>query len=344
MVPSSPGRQRAICRESAEEVRGHLSLRLRVRLTGAELWEELKDVVLFWVSRGVRIFRVDNPHTKPFRILAMADRGDQSGVSRRDLPGRGVHAAKGDERPGQAGLQPVVHLFRLAEYEGAAHELLHRADANGVREYFRPNLWTNTPDILTEYLQYGGRPAFMARFVLAATLGANYGIYGPAFELLENRAREPGSEEYLDSEKYQIRQWDLDRPAQPARVHPPGQSHSPRESCLCSATGICSFIATDNDQLLCYSRQTDDRRKHARHGGELGSRPHAVAVGRVARELGIRRQPPYQVHDLLGGARYLVGGERGTSSIGSATAAGTYPSASPAGEDANSNSNISCNR
>src|SRR5690606_31080671 len=81
-----------------------------------------------------------------------------------------------------------------------------------VREYLRPNLWPNTPDILNEYLQVGGRPAFMARLVLAATLGANYGIYGPAFELMESRPREPGSEEYLDSEKYQLRVWQTDRP------------------------------------------------------------------------------------------------------------------------------------
>ena len=82
-----------------------------------------------------------------------------------------------------------------------------------MREFFRPNLWPNTPDILTDYLQHGGRPAFMIRLVLAATLGANYGIYGPAFELGENRAVRQGSEEYLDSEKYQIRNWDLDNPA-----------------------------------------------------------------------------------------------------------------------------------
>jgi len=81
-----------------------------------------------------------------------------------------------------------------------------------VREYFRPNLWPNTPDILTEYLQFGGRSAFMARLVLAATLGASYGIYGPAFELCEDRPKEPGSEEYLDSEKYEIKNWDIARP------------------------------------------------------------------------------------------------------------------------------------
>ncbi len=79
-----------------------------------------------------------------------------------------------------------------------------------MREYLRPNLWPNTPDILSEYLQYGGRAAFIAGLVLAATLSANYGIYGPAFELMEKRPAKPGSEEYLDSEKYQIRQWDID--------------------------------------------------------------------------------------------------------------------------------------
>src|SRR5690606_39489656 len=93
------------------------------------------------------------------------------------------------------------------------HELttyLTELTAHESREYFRPNLWPNTPDILHEYLQYGGQPAFMSRLVLVATLAASYGIYGPAFELVENRAREPGCEEYLDSEKYQVRRWDLE--------------------------------------------------------------------------------------------------------------------------------------
>ena len=83
---------------------------------------------------------------------------------------------------------------------------------------FRPNLWPNTPDILTEFLQHGGRPAFMIRLVLAATLGANYGIYGPAFELGEHLPVREGSEEYLDSEKYQVRHWDLDDPASLAEL------------------------------------------------------------------------------------------------------------------------------
>src|SRR5204863_6779447 len=86
-------------------------------------------------------------------------------------------------------------------------QYLSELTQTNVSEFFRPNLWPNTPDILSEYLQVGGRPAFVIRLVLAATLGASYGMYGPAFELCESRAREPGSEEYLDSEKYQIRVW-----------------------------------------------------------------------------------------------------------------------------------------
>ena len=99
-----------------------------------------------------------------------------------------------------------------------------------MREYFRPNFWPNTPDILSETLQTGGLPAFRSRLVLAATLAANYGIYGPAFELGENRPANPGSEEYLNSEKYEIRQWDLRFAHQPqaAHRHPqPGAARSP---------------------------------------------------------------------------------------------------------------------
>ncbi len=108
-----------------------------------------------------------------------------------------------------------------------------------VREYFRANLWPNTPDILTEYLQFGGRPAFMIRLVLAATLGANYGIYGPAVRALRSRAREPGSEEYLDSEKYELKHWDIERPDSLkdfiARVNRIRRENA----ALCSGTGIC---------------------------------------------------------------------------------------------------------
>jgi starch synthase (maltosyl-transferring) len=174
-----------------------------------------------------------------------------------------------------------------------------------VREFFRPNLWPNTPDILTEYLQMGGRPAFAVRLVLAATLGANYGIYGPAFELAENRPREPHSEEYLDSEKYQIRSWDLDRPdsLKPfiARVN-----RIRRENAALQTDRNLQFHPLDNEQLIAYSKHTDDLANiilavvnldpHHTHSGWLEFSPATV---------GLDPKQSFQVHDLLSDARYL---------------------------------------
>jgi starch synthase (maltosyl-transferring) len=126
-----------------------------------------------------------------------------------------------------------------------------------VREFFRPNLWPNTPDILTEHLQHGGRPAFMARLVLAGTLGASYGIYGPAFELGEHRPIKQGSEEYLDSEKYEIRHWDLDRPDS-LREFIGCVNRIRRDNSALQSDGRLRFHSVDNDQLLCYSKSTPD--------------------------------------------------------------------------------------
>jgi len=179
-----------------------------------------------------------------------------------------------------------------------------------VREYFRPNLWPNTPDILTEYLQYGGRAAFMARLVLAATLDANYGIYGPGFELVENRAREPGSEEYLDSEKYQVRQWDLQRSAS-LKEFIRRVNRVRRENPALQRDGNLRFHRVDNDQLICYSKQSEDRQNTILVVVNLD--PHHPPSGWVElplEELGLQPGQPYQVHDLLGGARYLWEGAR----------------------------------
>ena len=148
------------------------------------------------------------------------------------------------------------------------------------RDYFRPNLWPNTPDILTEYLQHGGRPAFAARLVLAATLGASYGIYGPAFELLERAAREPGSEEYLDSEKYEIRAWDLDRPESLApliaRVN-----RIRRENPALHADDTLRFLDVDNEQLLCAVKHATRAGEHRRDRRQPRSAPSAVGLGRL---------------------------------------------------------------
>ncbi len=176
------------------------------------LWEELKDVFLFWARRGVRIFRVDNPHTKAFPFWEWA-----IPTIKREFPDV-LFLSEAFTRPklmyrlAKLGFSQSYTYFTWRYGKREFIEYLTELTQTEVCEYFRPNLWPNTPDILPEHLQQGGRTAFQARLVLAATLSSNYGIYGPAFELMEHEPLKPGSEEYLNSEKYEIRNWDLDRP------------------------------------------------------------------------------------------------------------------------------------
>jgi starch synthase (maltosyl-transferring) len=179
-----------------------------------------------------------------------------------------------------------------------------------VSSYFRPSLWPNTPDILTEYLQTSGRPGFMVRFVLAATLGSSYGIYGPPFELLESRPREEGSEEYLDSEKYQLRHWELDRSDSLrgliARVNRVRREHSAFQH----NHGL-TFHYVDNPEIICYSKRSPTDDEAILVAANLD--PHHTQSGWVTLDLGqigLDDSSRYQVHDLLTDARYLWHGGR----------------------------------
>ena len=173
------------------------------------LWEELKSVFDFWIAQGVRIFRVDNPHTKPFSFWEWV-----IGTIKEQHP-ETVFLAEAFTRPhvmnrlAKAGFSQSYTYFTWRNTKQELTDYFSELTQTEVREYLRPNLWPNTPDILPEFLQIGGRPAFMVRLILAATLAASYGIYGPAFELCENAPLQPGSEEYLDSEKYELKSRDL---------------------------------------------------------------------------------------------------------------------------------------
>jgi len=275
-----------------------------------ELWDELLSIVLFWVDQGVNVFRVDNPHTKPFPFWEWL-----IGEVKRQHPDVILLA--------EAFTRPKV-MYRLAKlgftqsytyfaWRNTAYELVQyftELSQPPIREYFRPNLWPNTPDILTEYLQNGGRPAFAARLVLAATLGASYGIYGPAFELCEGRAREPGSEEYLDSEKYQIRSWDQKSPDSLHELITLVNKIRHENPALQSDRGL-KFHPTENDQLIAYTKTTPDLADVVLTVVNVD--PHHMQAGMVTlplEELGIRRDRGYQAHELLSGARYLWNGPR----------------------------------
>ncbi|HXW08424.1 MAG TPA: alpha-1,4-glucan--maltose-1-phosphate maltosyltransferase [Vicinamibacterales bacterium] len=220
------------------------------------LWLELKQVIEFWVARGVKIFRVDNPHTKPFRFWewALAD-------VKRQHPDT-IFLSEAFTRPkvmrylAKAGFSQSYTYFTWRNTSDELRDYFTELTQTPVREYLRPNLFANTPDILHAYLQRGGRPAFQVRLVLAATLGASYGIYS-GFELAENVAVREGSEEYLDSEKYQIRIRDFSRADSlaelVARVNAVRRDHP----ALHRDWGL-RFHDTDNPQLLAYSKRSVD--------------------------------------------------------------------------------------
>ncbi|HZQ54535.1 MAG TPA: alpha-1,4-glucan--maltose-1-phosphate maltosyltransferase [Bryobacteraceae bacterium] len=275
-----------------------------------ELWQELKSIFMFWIDQGVRIFRVDNPHTKafPFWEWCITE-------IKRDWPDV-LFLSEAFTRPkimyrlAKLGFSQSYTYFpwRNAKYELTTY--LTELTKTQVREFFRPNQWPNTPDILTEFLQIGSRAAFMIRFLLAATLGANYGIYGPAFELMESRPVRPGSEEYLNSEKYQIRHWDLDRPNSLRELITLVNRIRYENTALQSDWSL-EFHPVDNDQLICYSKRSEDGLNLIVVVVNLD--PHHVQAGFVdlpLEKLGIESDRPYQANDLLTGAHYVWNGPR----------------------------------
>jgi starch synthase (maltosyl-transferring) len=270
-----------------------------------ELWQELKSIFLFWIDRGVRIFRVDNPHTKPFEFWEW-----MIAEIKKDYP-ETIFLSEAFTRPklmyglGKLGFTQSYTYFTWRNTRQEITQYMQTLTKSDVREFFWPNLWTNTPDILSEYLQYGGRPANMARLVLAATLGTSYGIYGPAFELCENVPREPGSEEYLHSEKYEIRCWDRSRTDSlkdfTKRVNQIRRANPAFQNSL----GL-RFHENDNEQLICYSRQNEDLSNTVLVVVNLD--PHHRQSGWLNLDLaslGFDRDSPYQAHDLLSEARYF---------------------------------------
>ena len=272
------------------------------------LWQELKSVFDHWMDEGIRIFRVDNPHTKPFAFWEWL-----IGEVRREHPDV-IFLSEAFTRPkimyrlAKLGFTQSYNYFPWRNSRWELTEYFTELTQTRVREFFRPNLWPNTPDILTERLQIGGRPAFAQRFLLAATLGASYGIYGPAFELLENRPKERGSEEYLDSEKYQIRRWNLDSPDSLSELIAL-VNRIRRENPALQLDRTLRFHGSDNDQILCYSKAS---------GGNVilvavnldPFQVHSAWVDLDLAALGVEPGESFQVHDLLTGARYLWRGAR----------------------------------
>ena len=274
------------------------------------LWEALKGVFEFWIDQGVRIFRVDNPHTKAFGFWEWA-----IGSISENYPDV-IFLAEAFTRPhvmyrlAKLGFTQSYTYFTWRNTRQEIIAYFTELTQTPVREFFRANLWPNTPDILPEALQVGGRPASMVRLLLAATLGANYGIYGPAFELIENTPREPGSEEYLNSEKYELKHWDLDSP-ESLRNFIARVNQIRRENAGLQNDHSLVFHETDNPSLICYSKKSEDQSNIIIVVVNLDwAHTQSGWVNLDLKSLGLDSSRSFEAEDLLSGGRFLWQGPR----------------------------------
>lgn len=274
------------------------------------LWNEIIDVLRYWIKQGVQIFRVDNPHTKPFVFWEYLIA--QIKVRHPEV----IFLSEAFTRPNimyylaKLGFTQSYTYFTWRNSKAELISYFTELSQSPVREFFRPNLWPNTPDILPKFLQEGGRNGFAIRFLLAATLGANYGIYGPVFELAINAPREPESEEYLDSEKYELRSWDLDHSLSLRNLISLMNKIRRDYTCLQQDWEL-NFHTLDNEYLLAYSKCDD------RNGSILliivNVDPNETQSGWLELNLDCWGQvlpKQYWVQDLLTGHRYEWYGQR----------------------------------
>jgi starch synthase (maltosyl-transferring) len=267
------------------------------------LFAEIRRIMEHWIQHGVTIFRVDNPHTKPIGFWRWLI--DDIQAQHPEI----LFLAEAFTRPpvmkmlAKVGFSQSYTYFTWRNTKAELVEYLTELSQGDAAEYYRPNLFANTPDILHEFLQHGGRPAFLIRLFLAATLGPTYGIYS-GFELCENVAVRPGSEEYLDSEKYEIRVRDWDAPGN-IKEWVRRVNTIRRENPALQELANLRFYPSDSDQILCYGKATRDRGNVILVAVNLDPRRwHEGMVTVPLHELGVTPGGRFEVEDLLTGARY----------------------------------------
>jgi starch synthase (maltosyl-transferring) len=269
-----------------------------------ELWHELTDVVQYWIDQGIRIFRVDNPHTKPFAFWEQLISRIKARYPEVIFLAEAFTRPKVMYRLAKLGFTQSYTYFTWRNTKREFIDYLNELTRGPVREYFLPSFWPNTPDILPEHLQYGGRAAFIVRLVLAATLSSNYGIYGPAYELCVNRAL-AGREEYLDSEKYEIKNWDRNREGNIkeliCRVN-----RIRRENPALQSTYTLSFLPIDDENLLAYAKTLEDHSNLLVIVVNLDPyQSHSGTLTLPLEEWGVTVKLPFMAHELLGDTRHI---------------------------------------
>jgi starch synthase (maltosyl-transferring) len=276
------------------------------------LWAELRSIFLFWIDHGVSIFRVDNPHTKPFRFWDWVIGEVWERHPDAIFLSEAFTRPKVMRRLAKGGFSQSYTYFTWRNTKKELMEYLTELTGSESAEYMRGNFFANTPDILPELLQIGGRPAFLIRLVLAATLGATYGIYGPPFEHCVGTPARSGSEEYLDSEKYQLVHWDLDVPWS-LRDYVARVNEIRRENPALHYNRNLRFFEVDNESILCYGKSTPDMSNLIFVLVNLD--PYHTQSGWVRLpvhdlHLGSGLEDSYQVHELISDERFHWHGAR----------------------------------
>ncbi|HEY0713969.1 MAG TPA: maltotransferase domain-containing protein, partial [Polyangia bacterium] len=273
------------------------------------LWQELCDVFLFWVEQGVRVFRVDNPHTKPLPFWRWCI--EQIKERHPEV----IFLSEAFTRPklmyalAKAGFSQSYTYFTWRTSKRELTDYLTEVTRGPVMEFFRPNLWPNTPDILPEHLQLGTRGTFVSRLILAGTLSSSYGIYGPPYELMERTPRE-GAEEYVDNEKFQLRHWQLDR-SDSLRPVIRRLNQIRKGNPALHDNASLTFHDVDNDLLIAYSKRSSDGENLIVTVVNLDGRHRQAGWLTLDGDaLGLAADETVQAHDLLTDSRFLWGGRR----------------------------------
>lgn len=274
-----------------------------------ELFQELLSIVLFWVSQGIKIFRVDNPHTKPFALWEWLIREVKAESNDVLFLSEAFTRPKVRERLAKIGFDQSYTYFTWRTTKVELTEYVKQLTGPSMRYYFRPNFWVNTPDILPEHLQIGKKASFLSRLLLAATLSSNYGMYGPAFELMLSEAIE-GKEEYKDSEKYEIKNWSSE---EKSRIDDfiSLVNQIRKDNPALQDTYNLKFFFIPNDFLLAFGKYDINEKNYLIVVISLDYENVQRGMLEIPLDsLGISEDKPFMVHELLTNHRYIWQGTR----------------------------------
>jgi starch synthase (maltosyl-transferring) len=274
------------------------------------LWDALRNIFFYWIGQGVRIFRVDNPHTKAFPFWEWVIGEIKQAYPEAIFLAEAFTRPRVMERLAKLGFSQSYTYFTWRNTPKELSRYLQDLVQTELREFLRPNFWPNTPDILPESLQIGGRAAFMVRLVLAGTLSSSYGLYGPAYELLENAPKEQGSEEYLNSEKYELKHWPLGKAVEMEELIQ-ALNRARRENIALQSNENLHFHAVENPSLLCYSKSSTDGANIVICVVNLDFfHPQGGWLEFDLAALHLKEEEVFQVFDQLTGRRLLWRGRR----------------------------------